>query len=277
MNEQNPRWYLISDLMVKCIALAGGVIMFIMVTRPAADVELARQKLEVEKKSKPLLHFKPIIEKALPYKDVRSIHFETELSNVGLTDVRLKRLEVEVYDGILKKDAVDKVVRTQEISDCLDVIRSPTSTEEQRKLAAARFEVLGKKCPHGCLFGVSANSKDVEWKCIDELTETRLTNTLIRPEQCISETFEYVLTESLFLHYSWLRFEVTVNRGEDDEIHFSFVVPMRNPPVGLTDKKTIEVLPTTLHVTRPSAEWERWTPDHSLMPMVPEKEPPKQP
>ncbi len=276
--DKSPKWYLLFDLALKLLAMAGVVVMFFVVTRPAAEIDLARKTLEANKDSKPLLSIKPTISQPPSFKGVRRLQVHAQLANKGLTDVAIKAIRVNVFRGTISAEAQDVVSRTQIIADSLEIINSPTpapipidptvilgedkvvqpskdeETAKQRakERATKEYEQLRLKCLHGQVFLISEKSADIEWKALENIRELRNVDTVLRPEQTVSEHFDYLLTETLDPHYQWLRFVIEVNPDESTYQRFEYIVPTRQGPEMDVDNRyrpTYKVVKETSTVT----------------------------
>jgi hypothetical protein len=273
--DQPPHWYLLTDLIIKCLAILGSVYLFIAVTKPTADVDLRLKQhettksqatsitaiVEANKSIEPLLSIKPIIEQTSSDKDVRGLHIETQLSNVGLIDIVLKRIEIEAYEGKVSTEVYDVINRTQKIHEYVEtrgIQRIVPPSDNQTKTISQRWAdslkfmkqdymsgfdktkeekqgledgiKLIEKPPPGQLFLISEKSKDITWSHLDRVKDIRPLQFILRPNQSASEHFHYILTENLEPHYGWLRFVIKVNPGEITSQRFEFIIPTGDTP-----------------------------------------------
>lgn len=301
MADQTPKWHYVADVVIKSLALLGAMFAYTTLSKPTAEVQNLSTKIdtalkeqtkefdlklkesesrrsvataglaeiELQRSTEPLLSVKPVIDETPSYYDVRGLQFQAQFTNVGLHDLVISRIDMEVFNGRIKNEAGEIIERAQKIAQCLEVLaQKPTSDEDKIRQEEVRKALgeLRKNCPHGRVFQIGPESKDIEWNRLDDLYESRLTNLTLRPQQIAFEKFDYLLTQSLALHYGWTRLVLTVNRGEETAQTFAFVVPMRYPPT-LTPG---EYKFASYAVCQPSIEERgetfRWAPDASLIP-----------
>lgn len=215
--------------------------------KAAAEAEIA--ETESEKVLKPVLMVTPAVELTRPYKDVSQIQCKLQFENVGKVDVALRRVEIEVHHAIVTEKMREEIDRTQRIADRLDVLDRPVGSEEERAQREAEIQELRKKCPHGQLFAVSPASEDVTWERVERLCESRDMDATLRPDQSVFDQFNYVLTESLRLHYSWFRLVIVAYLDDGSSQRLGFVIPTRDlspyrPGYTVCTPMTEEVGPT---------------------------------
>lgn len=129
--------------------------------------ERAESKLserEAEKGGKPILSVKPIVEQTPSYRDTREIRVDMHFTNIGVVDVEVDEVMVEVYAGVANNDVREILERTERIHDYLQVLHSagvfdrfyppdweslPEFARQRAQAAWEEFDELSKKCPHG--------------------------------------------------------------------------------------------------------------------------------
>lgn len=317
MSEQAPRWHYVSDALVKWLSLLGALYVFISMTRPAVYVDLVNRTvdtrikeidsrikqgteiaeiqtrksdanikvanavtavLEAKRNVKPLLYLRPYLRDPPAFRDVRNLHIETHLKNMGLTDVELKSIDIEVHRSQATPEMLETLSRTQTIADLIARRDRAEQLKEKQQYDKIEEQIanIHQECPHEQLFLIGRNSKDVSWIPIEKVKETRDLRMTLRPEQMAFEKFDYVLTESLWFHKGWFRVVITVNRGEDTEQRYDYIIPMRHIPPVASDH--LDVIPTSSRVAHPmrtDVEYQQYqsASDSWLIPRPPEKDP----
>jgi hypothetical protein len=199
-----------------------------------AEAEAVMAQAESARAAKPLLRMMPVVELKPAYKDVSEIECTVEFTNVGMAEAPIRTVNVDVFHALATEETRQTIERTQRIFDCLELIDMQPVTEEEvrrRQEATLQFAELRLECPHGQLFSVSDQSKDVHWTLVGKLSETKRPLITLRPNQSVSEQFNYVLTQSLQLHQSWYRLSITATLEDNSSQRFAFIVPTRQPKV----------------------------------------------
>jgi hypothetical protein len=261
----------------------------------------ARQaELQVSKNSKSVLTVKPAVEQSYAVKDIREIYVETRCENVGLINVNLDAIRIDVFEGKPSpavKEILDRTMTMfqyrREIERASAESATPLPSPSQpvakppraerpalpaddapgaalgdplsyRRELIAAWEKLEQQCPHGQLFAINEASPDIEWHAMQRVSRIVPVMTTLQPGQSASKRFSFLLTEYPEQHHrQWFRFVVTVNpNSPESSQRFDFIVSGLPLPAG--GQGTVAYTTTQHHDV-----YMRWEPDSPLIGIPP--------
>jgi hypothetical protein len=202
------------------------------------DYAAKQAAFEQEERGSPSIRVLPELIQSASYNGVREISLDTEITNIGRVMANVRQIKVNVSAGCVAPGAFDKINRTQQLhvlEQQLDESNSaqvlPPTPQDGLYIVAPnplqlQYDQLHSECPHGLIFALANDSKDVVWTALPDKSWTCNVDMRLAPNASASQIFPYVLTESRYHNATWVRFEAVVTLDTGSAQNFQFIVPL---------------------------------------------------